>query len=126
MTLKKENEELKCKLEQMASGMGTEVHKKIKKETEPIYTIFKMLIIFGFLTVFLILGTYMTISINKTETIIKDRIIYVEVPCYIKDEKSDMPLIKTKIKGNRIWKYYRDTSNNKKWKFYTTAEPLHD
>lgn len=126
MKLKKENEELKCKLEQMASGMGTEVHKKIKKETEPIYTVFVMFIIFGFLTVFLILGTYLTITINTTNSITKERIVYVTVPCCEQENKNNMPLIKTKIKGDRLWKYYRDTSNNKRWEFYTTAEPLHD
>jgi hypothetical protein len=54
--------ELKCKLEQVASGMGYEVKKKIDEELNPIHRLFQILIIFGFLTVFLVMGSFVSIA----------------------------------------------------------------
>jgi len=88
----KENE-LKCKLEEMAAGMGYEVRKKFKKEMDPIYKIFQILIIFGFLTVFTIMGTYIASSFKSSE-----KIVYVDKP--IVTEKIvyvDKPIVTEKI-----------------------------
>ena len=54
------NDDLKCKLEQIASSMGYEVRKKIDEEISPIHRLFNILIIFGFLTVFTIMGFFVT------------------------------------------------------------------
>jgi hypothetical protein len=142
-----EEKELKCKLEQMAAGMGYEVKKKFKKEMDPIYKLFQILIIFGFLTVFTIMGTYLTISLNKKEIIYVDKIVYVDKPIItekvvyvnkyidkiIEKEKivyktkyrkisktKGLKYQKTVIRNGREYKYYKKTTGDI-WEFYTIA-----
>jgi hypothetical protein len=81
---------LKCKLEQIASSMGYEVRKKIDEELSPIHRLFNILIIFGFLTVFTIMGSFVsTIYIcthkieKRIEKIEDNNIVY----CYSKEEE---------------------------------------
>ena len=130
------NKELKCKLEEMAASMGYEVHKKFKKEIDPIYKVFTLIIIFGFLTVTTIMGTYLAISLNNNTNNINNvpqKIIYVngiiEKPviikerkktCSILDKKKGFEYIKTIKRKNRIYEYYR-SKNKKVWEFYTVA-----
>ena len=144
----KENE-LKCKLEEMAAGMGYEVRKKFKKEMDPIYKIFQILIIFGFLTVFTIMGTYIASSFKSSEKIVyvdkpivTEKIVYVDR--YIDravEEIVEKPIIKEVIKyvnipktkglkyqksiirNGRKYKYYRKDFGDT-WEFYTIAKKI--
>jgi len=141
MKKKDDKNELECKLREMASGMGYEIHKKFKKEFDPIHKTFQTLIIFGFLTVFMIMGTYLTISLTNTcHTCQEPKIVYVdkyvnkyiqvpvetlvEVPVYVEIPKEKgLTLIKVRIKKGREYRYYRKDTGDK-WEFYTVATPI--
>ena len=120
--------ELKCKLEEMASGMGYEVKKKFKQEIDPIYKIFQLLIIFGFLTVFTIMGTYLTINLtNKTndcsqKIIYVDRIIETEKQIIIPKTRG-LTYFKTVIRNGREYRYYKKVTGDT-WEFYTVAPKI--
>ena len=129
----KENE-LKCKLEEMAAGMGYEIKEKFKKEIDPIYKVFQLLIIFGFLTVFTIMGTYLTISLSNNNKVIctDKKEIFVPMPMPIITEKIVVKVIektegltyfKTVIRNNREYKYYKKVQGET-WEFYTVATEI--
>ena len=140
-----EDKELKCKLEEMAAGMGYEVKKKFRQEMDPIYKTFQILIIFGFLTVVTILGTYLTISLNKTpQIIVQEKIVYIdkiiEIPkvrkgiiykdkiIYIyKDKYCQRPegvkYLYSKVRKGREYKYFNET-DGKVWRFYTESTSI--
>jgi len=121
-----DEKELKCKLEELALGMGYEVKNKFKKEIDPIYSVLKTIIIFGFLTVFTIMGTYISINymqnksceIPKNKTIIKEKIVYIQ-----EDIIKRMEFTGTKVKHGKIYKYYRNKVGST-WEFYTIATPI--
>ncbi len=148
-----EDKELKCKLEEMAVGMGYEVKKKFKEQMDPIYKTFQTLIIFGFLTVFTIMGTYIAISFNKSPTIVyqekivyqdkfvvTEKIKYVDKPIYINKEKivvkykykkrnkcnkiNGMKLHHTSIKKGRKYYYYRNLEDSNMFEYLTVAYKL--
>jgi hypothetical protein len=90
---KMQKDDLKCKLEQIASSMGYEVRKKIDEELSPIHRLFNILIIFGFLTVFIIMGSFVStiyICTHKVEKRIEriEKIKYKNIVyCYPKEEE---------------------------------------
>lgn len=118
-----EENELKCKLEEMAAGMGYEVRKKFKKELDPIYKIIQTLVVFGFLTVVMLLGTfYFSTSNNKSPCCNQEKqIIYkekiVKVRTNVEDLFTDKDLFKMKtMKGSKYF-YYKKHYKNKTFYF---------
>ena len=122
--------ELKCKLEQMAAGMGYEIKAKFEKELDPIYKTFQTMIIFGFLTVVMVMGTYLAIYLSdKPDCNIKPSIVYVEKiiekKIFIKEDRTkNLKLFKTKIIKGRLYRYYKSNNISKEalFEYYTTSE----
>jgi len=121
--------ELKCKLEQMASGMGAELNGKFKEEINPLYKLLQTFIIFGFLTVFLIIGSFYMNTYNTNNCSIKtieeprvqivEKIIIKEVIKYrnIEDYFKDKYLFKVDIINGSKYFYYRKELKNKTYYF---------
>jgi len=118
-----EEKELKCKLEELALGMGYEVKEKLKKEIDPIYSVLKTLIILVFVTIISMIASFTIIEYDKNNlynTCVnqKEKIVYVK-----EDITKRMHLVKTKVKNNNLYKYYR-IKNNNIWEYYTISIPL--
>jgi len=110
---------LKCKLEKLVFGMGKEISKKdCSREVQlDILGVLKLMIVLSFFVVLSIVGLlydrkHIEHEISK-ETIIR-------TPQVIQIDKSTLELVKTDIRGGRLYSYYRK-NQGEVWEFYTTS-----